>query len=142
MDLPKTELELGRMAGRELDELVAQFVLGFKWPEDSCPVCGFHFSVGQGCSPGNCSMRPVPAPHARDACIAYYSSDVRAAFTLLSVDDRWRWRIIKTQFRWRVRLDHDNMRFDAETDSDSVESLCRAICVLAVLAVARHDSLE
>jgi hypothetical protein len=54
----------------------------WKWPADMCPVCGWPYR-DDGCQPGNCSMRPVPA---RKACDDYrdYGHDIAAAWELIN----------------------------------------------------------
>ena len=49
-------------AGRELDALIAEKVLGFKWDESRCRVCGWPLDPpdGPGCHLTDCSMRPRP----------------------------------------------------------------------------------
>lgn len=49
-------------AGRELDALVAEKVMGMTWPADRCRVCGWTLaaSAKEGCVDGNCSLRPAP----------------------------------------------------------------------------------
>jgi len=66
-------------AGRELDALVAERVMGLKWDPERCRICGWPLAMTRdhGCMEGDCSMRPVPATRA-DAPPPY-STDIAAA---------------------------------------------------------------
>lgn len=69
-------------AGIEMDALIAEKVIGAKWDESRCRVCGFSLDPdGKMCRSDDCSMRPVPARRA-DA-IAPYSTDIAAAWQVV-----------------------------------------------------------
>jgi hypothetical protein len=71
-------------AGRELDALVAEKVMGWTWPDDRCPICGWSFSdtAAEGCVPGDCSQRPIPTvPESED--YPHYSTDITAAWEVV-----------------------------------------------------------
>ena len=79
-------------AGRELDALVAEKVMGWKWPDDRCPICGWKYevSVDKGCVPDNCSLRPAPEIRECDKYGAY-STDIAAAWKVVEklVNSGW-----------------------------------------------------
>lgn len=67
-------------AGRTLDALVEERVMGIVWDEARCRVCGWLFRRG-GCLPNDCSMRPLPAIHADTP--APCSTDIGAAWLVV-----------------------------------------------------------
>ena len=72
-------------AGPELDALVAERVMGWKWDETRCRVCGWPLDTdGKYCRPDNCSMRPPPKR--RSDSHAHYSSDIAAAWKVFEND--------------------------------------------------------
>lgn len=68
-------------AGREMDALVAEKVMGITWDTTRCRWCGWPLreKVEDGCVPGNCSLRPLPDPPMADI-IAPYSTSISAAW--------------------------------------------------------------
>lgn len=70
-------------AGPELDQLVAELVMGATWNESFCRVCGWKLvAEGEaGCWASNCSMRPPPVNRA-DAPEPY-SVDIAAAWEVI-----------------------------------------------------------
>jgi hypothetical protein len=73
-------------AGREMDALVAERVMGLAWDESRCRVCGWPLATdvmqsSAGCYPGNCSLRPRPARNADEP--AHYSTDIAAAWLVV-----------------------------------------------------------
>lgn len=70
-------------AGRKLDALVAEKVMGRKWDEARCRICGWPIVDNQmkGCVKDNCSMRPYPDRHADEP--ASYSTDLAAAWRVV-----------------------------------------------------------
>jgi hypothetical protein len=78
-------------AGRELDSLVAEHVMGVVWDESRCRVCGWPLSELpiEGCTLSSCSMRPPPI-HRADEQLPY-STDIDASQLVLSVF--WSWNL-------------------------------------------------
>ena len=70
-------------AGRELDLLVEERVLGFVWDESKCRICGWRLkgSVDDGCVIDNCSQRPAPKIRADEPGL--YSTDIRVAWVVV-----------------------------------------------------------
>ena len=69
---------------RELDARIATEVMGLKWPEDRCRICGWQFAKTRddGCAPnGDCSMRPMPSPRADEP--AHYSTSISDAWEVV-----------------------------------------------------------
>lgn len=66
--------------GPELDALVDKKVMGWKWDEKRCPICGWSFASHRntGCVPGDCSQRP--APKIRADAHRPYSGEIAAAW--------------------------------------------------------------
>src|SRR5689334_12270985 len=71
-------------AGRELDALIAEKVMGWAWDETRCPICGWPFArnASEGCVPNNCSMRPRPSLRADEP--PHYSTDIAAAWEIIA----------------------------------------------------------
>lgn len=75
-----------RDAGRELDALVRDAVFG-PWDESRCRVCGWKLVADgeQGCWKDNCSLRPPPYRRADEP--QHYSTDMRAAWAVVTALD-------------------------------------------------------
>lgn len=88
--------------GRELDVLVAEKVMGWKWPEGRCPVCGWPYADSQerGCLPGGCSQRPRPLI---PASINYprYSTRIEDAWKVME----WIWEQDESANAYLNKLD-------------------------------------
>ena len=68
-------------ADRELDAKVAEF-MKLTWPDDRCEWCGWPYhEEGVGCSPNNCSQRPLPIKKSTN--YPAYSADISAALPVL-----------------------------------------------------------
>jgi hypothetical protein len=70
-------------AGAELDALVSAKVLGRKWDETRCRVCGWPIvpTGKRGCWKDNCALRPRPARRADEP--ANYSTDLEMAWLVV-----------------------------------------------------------
>lgn len=73
-------------AGRELDALVEEKVMGFVWNEARCRVCGWPITdlevAGRAyCTKDSCALRPRPEHRADDP--APYSTDIAAAWEVV-----------------------------------------------------------
>ena len=66
-------------ASRTMDLLIREKVLGYVWPDDRCPICGWLLSevLADGCVKESCSLRPAPEARA-DSPAPYSSSDTVA----------------------------------------------------------------
>jgi ABA sandwich protein len=130
---------------RELDAEVAERVMGWRWDEDRCRVCGWPLSAEpiHGCTPDNCSMRPPPTRRADE--VAPYSTDIAAAWLvvealrrrgiwLYSLEQRWLGEdMTRAIFEWR----------DPERGLRHVQEMCAppplAICLAALAAVCERE---
>ncbi len=94
-------------AGRELDAQIAERVMGFKWNESRCRVCGWPLgaTVDEGCIPTNCSLRPPP-PHRADEPAAYSTSD-RAALNVVE-------HMIGLGYHWKINTPFDPRTRDGQ----------------------------
>lgn len=135
-------------AGRKLDTLVHERVMGVVWDESRCRVCGWAFSgvLSQGCIPGNCSMRPPPRYQASEA--PTYSTDIgNAARVVEKLRNEWAHGDDTNEF-WTIKdcgLACDGWRVEVEFTPDHdgpvvehfalSESLPHAICLAALKAV-------
>ena len=70
-------------AGLKLDTLIAEEVMGVRWADDRCRICGWPFAESreEGCVDGDCSMRPPPERRADET--ARYSTDLARAWTVV-----------------------------------------------------------
>jgi len=70
-------------AGRELDALVAEKVMGLAWDESRCRICGWGLkgSVDGGCVIDNCCERPAPMKRADEP--GRYSTDIAIAWKVV-----------------------------------------------------------
>ncbi len=70
-------------AGRELDSLIQEKVMGAYFPEDRCRVCGWKLAtdIEGGCTKESCSLRPAPSRRADDP--PHYSTRLDAAFIVI-----------------------------------------------------------
>ena len=121
-------------AGKELDALVAEKVMGGIWDEGRCRICGWSLVPDgeAGCWKDNCSMRPPPERSADEP--APYSTDIAAA-----------WRIVeKMAATHALSIDYDPVYPDewtcwmqgaGDSVSPSAESAPLAICLAALQAV-------
>lgn len=132
-------------AGRTLDSLIAEKVMGLRYPADRCRICGWELgeSVDQGCVEGNCSMRPAPEVNADQRFIPRYSSDISAAWSVLEKMRELR-EVVGIDFDprndgWTVEaydiIDHESgLRADGSpgrqaviaSSSSAPEAICRA----------------
>lgn len=70
-------------AGRELDALVADGVMGIVWDESRCRMCGWLVAQTQeqGCTKDLCAFVEPPATRADEP--AHYSTDIAAAWKVV-----------------------------------------------------------
>jgi hypothetical protein len=70
-------------AGREMDSLVAEKVMGFKWDDRVCRICGWPLkaTAEEGCVVDNCRQRPAPQRRADEP--APYSIEIAAAWDVI-----------------------------------------------------------
>jgi hypothetical protein len=70
-------------AGPELDALVHAEVMGIKWDEKRCRICGWplYERIEQGCVLENCCLRPAPARRADS--IPPYSTEFHMAWLIV-----------------------------------------------------------
>lgn len=70
-------------AGRELDSLVAERVMGWVWDNSRCRLCGWPLAelAEDGCVIDNCSQRPLPSKRADEP--AHFSTNIVAAWTVV-----------------------------------------------------------
>lgn len=90
---------LSLTAGPEIDHLIHDHVMKIVWDETRCPVCGWPFqtvSIWSGCTPGNCSERPVPKVAAIHKT-APYSTDLNEAHKMETELAR---RDLGSHYRW------------------------------------------
>lgn len=126
-------------AGREMDALVAEKVMGAKWDEKRCRVCGWPLDPEGGlCRPDDCSERPQRKGDGRADAHAFYSTDITAA-----------WLVVERMREMGYALDSwssgngdtDHPWTDAIFVKELDETLCRektfplAICRAALKAV-------
>jgi hypothetical protein len=94
---PTREQILAEPAGGQMDAWVAEFVMGWKWPTNRCPVCGWLYSEtrDQGCVPGDCSMRPRPniVEIQKSRGYGVYSTDIADAWQVVEKmrTSPWKW---------------------------------------------------
>jgi hypothetical protein len=124
-------------AGRELDALVAEKVMGWKPDPARCRLCGWPLSDGM-CTPDNCSLRPLPI-------VPYdippdYSTDIAAAWQVVehlrerdiwldSLEQKWESEMTRVIFGWR---DPERGALFAQEMGDTP---AHAICLAALRAV-------
>lgn len=122
-------------AGPELDALISEKVMGFKWDDTRCRKCGWPLDPeGRLCRPDDCSMRPQPKGRERADAIPLYSTDhTRALEVLLRFTDAV---IAVTRFNggpWAVRISREANFILTPFEQDA--SLPLAICRAALRAV-------
>lgn len=127
-------------AGRELDALVAEKVMGLTWNEDRCRICGWPLAASrdEGCAPGDCSMRPSPARRADEP--APYSTDIAAAWEVVErmCADGWEYEI-NSHYSVTARFGKGHYEhWDSVWHGPSVEEFAdtapHAICLAALAA--------
>ncbi len=111
-------------AGPALDALVAERVMGFKWDESRCRVCGWplYATLALGCVAGNCSLRPRPARMADEP--APYSTEIKWAWELV---ERLKLVVGPTpRGGWMVQTFWDRELSQWETAETAPLAICRA----------------
>ena len=121
-------------AGRELDAMIAERVMGFVWPANRCPVCGWTYSseAGVGRAPFNCSMRPLPPRRAADP--APYSTDLVAAWTVVERLNAADWLVV-------VKSMPVDVPFSLDLDTDVRSIYRRAVVQLTDMRYAKGAGL-
>lgn len=123
-------------AGRDLDSLVAEKVMGRTWDETLCRVCGWPIVPDgeTGCWSSNCSMRPLPLSHA-DAPRPY-SIDPAAAWQVVERmrEDGWQCVISSRADGWYVLFERGHDSIDAEADTMPL-----AVCRAALAAITSKE---
>ena len=138
-------------AGPALDALVAERVLGHRWPADRCRVCGFTLAASraQGCVPDNCSQRPVPPRRADDP--PRYSTDIAAAWPVVEHMRAAGWHPLigycdgdHDRPMPEVQFVHDSgaPAGFVNCDTNRCDTMPHAICVAALMAKLGLDDQE
>ena len=123
--------------GRDLDRLVAEKVMGWEWPANRCPVCGWPFDDSReiGCVPGDCSQRPQPDPIASEAWPPYSTRIESAMRVVEHLGPSVYWHITRSPTKgWIVSLDCTEP-FVRTTPGAEADTASHAICLAALKAV-------
>lgn len=128
-------------AGREMDALVAEKVMGLTWDEKRCRVCGWPLvpQGEQGCWVSNCSLRPRPERMADEP--AHYSTNFGMAYSVVEhlrarglAFDSYGSGAHEAGHPWTdaIFLDLDG---DGQEHMARAETFCLAVCRAALKAV-------
>lgn len=126
-------------AGRELDALIAEKVMGLVWDETHCRICGWKLSatVEQGCVKDSCSLRPPPSRRADEP--PHYSTDIAAAWQVVEKISSYSLTVIITNHMaaegWNVEILglEEDIGADATT---APEAICLAAQKMAELIMS------
>ena len=130
-------------AGDEIDGLIASQIMGWTWPANRCPVCGWPYD--DCCSPGSCSMRPQPAITARERSVPHYSSDIATAFSVIEhFRARGYWFDLSSLVEggegpfWDAYLHERGIDLTSRSWEARAATIPLAICRVALLTLEEH----
>lgn len=132
---------LNMPAGKEMDALITEKIMGLVWDETRCRVCGWPLADDpkDGCILSDCSMRPLPKTRADEPAI--YSTDLGAAWKLNDHLKQQGWRFYMRDFdgvMYGKSCAAEFQKGDAAGPSTGwveAETAPLAICRAALLAV-------